>query len=141
MVPVPPSVQLTESGLILGVVWATVTAIVPLTDPDVAVIVAVPLATEVMSPADDTVAALVFDELQVTVAPDMAVPPESFTVGTNVTVSPTDVNVFDVGERVTLDAACPTVIDAVLVADPEVAVMVAVPLATEVTSPADDTVA
>jgi hypothetical protein len=105
MVPVPPSVQLTESGLILGVVWATVTAIVPLTDPDVAVIVAVPLATEVMSPAEDTVAALVFDELQVTVAPDMAVPPESFTVGVTVAVSPKAVNVFDVGERVTLDAA------------------------------------
>ena len=71
----------------------------------------------------------------------MAVPPESFTVGTNVTVSPTDVNVFDVGNRVTLEATCPTVIDAVLVADPEVAVMVADPSATEVTSPADDTVA
>ncbi len=66
--------------------------------------VADPSATAVTSPADDTVAALVFDELQVTVAPDMAVPPESFTVGVKVAVSPNDVNVFDVGDRVTLEA-------------------------------------
>ena len=65
----------------------------------------VPSATEVTSPADDTVAT---DELEVdhvTVAPDMVFPPLSFTVGTMVIVSPTDVNVFDVGERVTLAAA------------------------------------
>jgi hypothetical protein len=73
---------------------------VALTDPEVAVIVAVPLATAVMSPADDTVAALVFDELQVTVAPDMAVPPLSLTVGVKVAVSPTDTNDMLVGDRV-----------------------------------------
>jgi hypothetical protein len=73
---------------------------VALTDPEVAVIVAVPLATAVMSPADDTVAALVFDELQVNVAPDMAVPPLSLTVGVNVAVSPTDTNDMLVGDRV-----------------------------------------
>ena len=71
----------------------------------------------------------------------MVLPPLSFTVGTNVTVSPTDVNVFDVGDRVTLEAACPTVIVAVLVADPDVAVIVVVPVPAEVMSPADDTVA
>jgi len=75
-----------------------------LTDPDVAVIVVVPVPAAVMSPADDTVAALVFDELQVTVAPDMAVPPESFTVGVKVAVSPTDTNDMLVGDRV-MDAA------------------------------------
>jgi hypothetical protein len=77
---------------------------VALTDPDVAVMVVVPVPAEVMSPADDTVAALVFDELQVTVAPDMAVPPESLTVGVKVAVSPTDTNDMLVGERVTLEA-------------------------------------
>ena len=35
----------------------------------------------------------------------MAVPPESFTVGVTVAVSPKAVNVFDVGNRVTLEAA------------------------------------
>ena len=60
-------------------------------------IVAVPLATAVTSPADDTVAVLVLDELQVTVAPDMAVPPESLTVATMVTVSPIEVRVLEVG--------------------------------------------
>ena len=94
-----------------------------------------------MSPADDTVAALVFDELQVTVAPDMAVPPESFTVGVKVAVSPTDTNDMLVGDRVTDAAAGPTVTVAVALTDPEVAVMVADPSATAVTSPADDTVA
>ena len=73
-------------------------------EPDVAVMMALPSATEVTSPAEDTVAALELELDQVTVAPDMVPPPLSFTVGTNVTVSPTDVNVFDVGKSVTLDA-------------------------------------
>ena len=80
------------------------TVTVPLTDPDVAVIVAVPLATAVTSPADDTVAMLVSDDPHVTVAPDMAFPPESLTVGVKVAVSPTDTNDMLVGDRVT-DAA------------------------------------
>ena len=82
----------------------TVIVAVLVADPDVAVIVVVPVPAEVMSPADDTVAALVFDELQVTVAPDMAVPPESLTVGVKVAVSPTDTNDMLVGDRV-MDAA------------------------------------
>ena len=66
-------------------------------DPDVAVMVAVPSATEVTRPADDTVAALEFEVDQVTVAPDMVLPPLSFTVAAMVTVSPIEVRVFDVG--------------------------------------------
>jgi hypothetical protein len=121
--------------------WPTVTVAVALTDPEVAVIVAVPLATAVMSPADDTVAALVFDELQVTVAPDMAVPPLSLTVGVKVAVSPTDTNDMLVGDRVMDATAWPILTVTVALTDPDVAVMVAVPLATAVMSPADDTVA
>ena len=67
--------------------------------------VADPSATEVTRPADDTVAAFVFDEFQVIELNGMTAPPLSFTVATMVTVSPTDVNVFDVGARVMLDAA------------------------------------
>ena len=80
-------------------------ALVAVSDPDVAVMVADPSATEVTSPADDTVATDELEVVQVTVAPDMVLPPLSFTVATMVTVSPTDVNVFDVGARVMLDAA------------------------------------
>ena len=68
-------------------------------------------------------------------------PPASFTVGTNVTVSPTDVNVFDVGANSTVAAAWLTVILAVAVAVPVVAVIVAVPVAIAVTKPDEDTVA
>ena len=70
---------------------------VAVADPDVAVMVADPSATAVTSPADDTVAALEFEVVQVTVAPDMVLPPLSFTVATMVTVSPIEVRVFDVG--------------------------------------------
>ena len=115
----------------------TVTAIVALTDPEVAVIVAVPLATAVMSPTDDTVAALVFDEFQVTVAPDMAVPPESLTVAVTVAVSPTATNDRLVGDRVIVSAVWVTVtviVPLTLLGLDTVGVdeIVAVPLATAV---------
>ena len=83
----------------------TVVAAVPFTEPDVAVIVVVPFATEVTSPADDTVAIDEFDVVQVTVAPDMVLPPASFTVGTSVVVSPNDVKLRLVGASVTVEAA------------------------------------
>ena len=111
------------------------------TEPDVAVIVAVPFATAVTSPADDTVAMDELDVAHVTVAPDIVVPPASFTVGTSVVVSPNDANDRLVGASVTEAAACDTVAVAVLFTEPDVAVMVELPSATAVTSPADDTVA
>ncbi len=80
-------------------------ALVAVADPDVAVMMEVPSATEVTRPADDTVAALVFDELQVIELNGMVLPPLSFTVAAMVTVSPIEVRVFDVGARVMLDAA------------------------------------
>ena len=58
-----------------------------LADPEVAVIVSVPFATAVTSPPDDTVAIVVSDDAQVTVAPDMVAPPASFTVAARVTRS------------------------------------------------------
>ena len=70
---------------------------VAVADPDVAVMVALPSATEVTRPADDTVAALEFEVDHVTVAPEMVFPPLSFTVAAMVTVSPMEVRVFDVG--------------------------------------------
>jgi len=59
---------------------ATVTDAVALTEPDVAVIVAVPSATEVTRPADETVATAASDVAHVTVALAIAAPLWSLTV-------------------------------------------------------------
>ena len=75
-----------------------------LAEPEVAMIVADPFAAAVTSPADETVAIVVSDDDHVTVAPEMAVPPASFTVALTVTVSPTDAKVFVVGDSSTVDA-------------------------------------
>ena len=104
-------------------------------------IVAEPEATPVTSPADETVATDELDVVHVTVAPDIAVPPASLTVAVSVTVSPTDVKVFVLGETVTVEAVWLTVTAAVALTDPDVAVMVALPFATAVTKPDDETVA
>ena len=80
------------------------TAAVPLAEPEVAVIVTDPVATEVTSPADDTVATDELDVLHATVAPEIVVPPESFTVAAKVTVSLMDAKVFVLGATVTLEA-------------------------------------
>ena len=74
------------------------------TEPDVAVIVAVPFATAVTSPADETVATDEFDVAHVTVAPEIVVPPASLTVGVCVDVAPIDPRDRLVGDSVTLDA-------------------------------------
>ena len=128
-------------SVMLDAAWVIVTTAVPLAEPEVAVIVSVPLATAVTSPADETVAIVVSDDAHVTVAPEIAVPPASLTVAANVTVSPMDAKDFVLGDSATLDAVWVTVTTAVPLADPEVAVIVSVPLATAVTSPPDDTVA
>ena len=73
----------------------TVTVAVAVADPDVAVIVALPLATAVTRPAVDTVATDEFDVAQATDAPDIVVPSWSLTVAVSWDVAPAD-------ERVTL---------------------------------------
>ena len=75
-----------------------------LTVPEVAVIVTDPVAIEVTSPADETVATAALVEDHVTVAPDMVAPPASFTVAARVAVSPIDTKATEVGESVTLEA-------------------------------------
>ena len=103
--------------------------------------VAVPSATAVTKPAEETVATEVLDDDHVTSAPEIAVPAASFTVAVSVAVSPTDEKASQVGESVTLDATWVTVMVAVALAGPEVAVIVTDPVAIEVTSPAAETVA
>ena len=75
-----------------------------LADPDVAVIVAVPFATEVTKPADETVATDELDVAHVTVAPEIVVPPASVTVGVSVAVAPIDESDRLVGDSATADA-------------------------------------
>ena len=68
-------------------------------------IVAVPSATEVTRPADDTVAVDELDVAHVTVAPDITFPPASLTVAVSVAVSANEAKLKLVGDSVTLDAA------------------------------------
>ena len=67
-------------------------------------IVAVPLATAVTNPAEETVAAEVLDDDHVTVAPDITDPAASFTVAVSVAVSPTDEKASEFGDSVTVAA-------------------------------------
>ena len=59
---------------------ATVTEAVAVSEPDVAVIVAEPVAIPVTSPVDETVATDEFDVPHVTVAPLIVLPTASLTV-------------------------------------------------------------
>ena len=80
----------------------TVTAAVASSEPEVAVIVAVPFAIAVTSPADETVATAASDEAQLIVGLGLgiALPPASHTVPTIVLVSPIDEKLKLVGARV-----------------------------------------
>jgi len=68
------------------------------------VIVAVPFATAVTKPADETVAIDELDVVHVTVASDIVVPTASFTVAVSVAVAPIDASDRLVADRVTEDA-------------------------------------
>ena len=102
---------------------------------------AVPLVTAVTRPPSETVATPSADVAQVTEAPATMLPAASLTVALNVAVSPSDGNVSSVSDNSMLVAVCSTVTATVSLASPDVAVTVAEPLATEVTNPAEDTVA
>ena len=76
------------------------TVAVPLADPDVAVMVAVPSATAVTRPAAETVTIDASDVAHVTVGFEMAFPAASVTVAARVAVSPIDVKLRLVGDSV-----------------------------------------
>jgi hypothetical protein len=109
--------------------------------PNVAVTVVVPSATAVTSPVAETVATDAADVVHETVTLDITVPPESLTVAVSVAVSAREAKLTLVGETVIEEAPCVTVTEVVAVSELAVAVIVAVPSETEVTSPAEDTVA
>ena len=102
MTVTPFSVAVTVQG---DVGAKTVTVAVPLTDPEVAVIIAVPSAIEVTKPADETVTIPVLDEDHVTVAPETAVPLASFTVALNVVVASVDISESVLGDTSNVVAA------------------------------------
>ena len=77
---------------------------VALADPDVAVMVAVPSATAVTRPADETVATDELDVAHVMLGFVMMFPAASLTVVTRVVVSPADVKLTLVGDRVIEEA-------------------------------------
>jgi hypothetical protein len=69
------------------------------------VIVAVPFATAVTKPADETVATVVSEDDHVTVAPATTVPSVSFTVAVIVAVSANEAKLTLVCDSVTDEAA------------------------------------
>ena len=73
---------------------------VAVNEPNVAVTVAVPSATAVTSPAEDTVATDAADVVHVTVTPDITFPPASFTVAVSVVVSASEAKLTLVGDTV-----------------------------------------
>jgi hypothetical protein len=74
--------------------------VVAANEPNVAVTVAVPSATAVTRPADDTVATDAADAVHETVTPDITFPPASFTVAVSVAVSASEVKLTVVGDTV-----------------------------------------
>ena len=77
------------------------TVAVALADPDVAVMVAVPSATAVTSPAAETAATEASDVVHAMVGFEMMFPAASVTVVTRAAVSPADVKLRLVGDTVT----------------------------------------
>ena len=124
--------------VILAGVEVTMMETVVLIDPDVAVIVAVPTATLVTSPADDTVATLVSDEVHVTVTPVIPTPSASLTAVAIVCVAPILVNVCEAGDAVIVATAWSTVTLIVVLDEPALAVIAAVPLLTAAATPTDE---
>src|SRR5437867_1596970 len=124
-----------------GVV-VTVTVAEPLTVPLVAVMVALPAATPVTSPLEFTLATGAEPLAHVTGRPLKVFPAESFSVAVSWTVFPTPIlGVPGVTVTVATGAGALTVTVAEPLTLPLVAVMVAPPAATPVTSPLEFTLA
>ena len=102
--------------------------------------VADPSATAVTSPEDETVATPVLDDDQSTVNSATELPPASVAVAVIASASPMTPNATELWENSRVAGSWATVAVAVAVIEPMVAVMVAVPLVTEVTNPAEETV-
>lgn len=139
---VPATITFAESGLTVTVATGTRTTFteaVPVFPSHVAVIVAVPSPTPCTTPDGVTVAMDVLLELHVTVRLRTA-PFASFTVATSVVLLPTTTVVFPVTVTVLTGAGVTDTVAVALFVS-LVAVIVAEPTATPVTTPDDETVA
>jgi len=85
----------------LDVTCPTVTEAAAFTEPEVAMIVAVPFEAAVTNPAAETVATVVSDDAQVTEGLAIALSFASFTRAVSVAVSPNDTRIRVVGDNVT----------------------------------------
>jgi len=130
-----------DTVMVLTGACVTVTVAEPLLVSLVAVIVAVPIATPVTTPLEETVAAAALLEVHVTTRSVTTVPFTSFTT----TLRPAVVvagTLIDGGDTATLPTGIVvTVTEAVPDLPSLVAVIVAIPEPTPVTTPLDDTVA
>ena len=104
-------------------------------------IVTDPVAIEVTSPEDETVATPASEDDHVAVASDITEPPASLTVAVKPAVSAIDDKASELGATSRVAPTCETVTAAVALAAPDVAVIVAVPLLIAVTKPDDEMVA
>ena len=119
----------------------TVTSAVPVLPSLVAVIVAAPMATAVMRPAEETVATLVLFDENVIGRPESTLPWSSVTWAVSCFVDPTS-TLTCVGERITAPTGLGFTVSAdVPVFPSDAAVIVTAPGDTPVTSPVDVTVA
>ena len=120
---------------------STVTSAVPVASPALAVIVALPSPAAVTSPEPSTVATASSPDSHENSAASTACPFASNAAAVNRSVSPTAASVASFGATDTESGDCATVTSAVPVASPALAVIVALPSATAVTSPEPSTVA
>jgi hypothetical protein len=102
---------------------------------------AVPAATAVTCPSTSTEAMASSSEVHVSLASWISVPSASSTDARTVAVAPGPPSVSDLGAISTDAGICVTVIVAVAVSAPDVAVITAVPLASAVTNPVAEMVA
>ena len=121
--------------------WLTMIGATDCADPLLAVTSAEPSLTAVTRPAESTVATEGSLDVHVTEAPTNVAPCASSTVASTRVVSVSELKVIDPSLRVMLPATCVTSTSAVALAVPLVAVIVAEPLVTDVTSPSASTVA
>ncbi len=143
-VVVPPALTLLVGGETVTLATGTtltVTVTVAALPSLVAVMTEVPGASPVTTPADDTLAMVGVAELHVTMRPVRTLPLASWTVGVSVTLPVT--KMFGAGGARVIDAtgAGVTVTEAVPATLPLVAVIVAVPAETVLTTPVAETVA
>ena len=98
--PAGPSPSESDESVMEAASSSTDTDALADADPEVAVMVAEPLATEVTRPEEDTVATDALDELHVTLAPLIAAPFWSLTVAVSWDVSPSEAKLKEVADSV-----------------------------------------